>query len=320
MDAAGPYQFPVYAWVKEDPALEKIIEEPEISPEPDYVFKVKGKLNPAGCASRLARRLRPRPARARASAPPSAAAAPTRTCGRRPRVARSGRDEAGDLLSVGDVDQPVRGPVDNQGRHRELVQPPAGVVLGAGSHLLHDHRPRGRQLEPISRKASKRESSARKPGERLISHIARITADRVPGGVGGAQHLQVLRRHQGRSRARRRRSLQVSACAPARDGRAPAPGRSCRPSRCRRHGRSRPPGRQAGRCVSRGHVGIPKGSCAWPERPMPRLSKTIVSKLDSKLARGTPRPRPGGWRSSPGSAASARPNRRARNRARFRSR
>ncbi len=52
MDARGPYQFPVYAWVKEDPALEKIIEEPEISPEPDYVFKVKGKLNPAGCAKK----------------------------------------------------------------------------------------------------------------------------------------------------------------------------------------------------------------------------------------------------------------------------
>ena len=49
MDVRGPYQFPVYAWVKGDPAVKKIIEEPHVTPEPDYVFKVNGKLNPAGC-------------------------------------------------------------------------------------------------------------------------------------------------------------------------------------------------------------------------------------------------------------------------------
>ncbi len=49
MDVEGPYQFPVYAWIKKDPALEQIIAEPEVTPEPDYVFKVKGKLNPDGC-------------------------------------------------------------------------------------------------------------------------------------------------------------------------------------------------------------------------------------------------------------------------------
>jgi hypothetical protein len=49
MDAPGPYQFPVYAWVKKDPALKLIIAEPKITPEPDYVFKVNGKLNPGGC-------------------------------------------------------------------------------------------------------------------------------------------------------------------------------------------------------------------------------------------------------------------------------
>jgi hypothetical protein len=49
MDAPGPYQHPVYAWVKKDPAVEQIIEEPHVTPEPDYVFKVKRKLNPAGC-------------------------------------------------------------------------------------------------------------------------------------------------------------------------------------------------------------------------------------------------------------------------------
>jgi hypothetical protein len=50
-DAAdSPYWYPIYAWVKSDPALEKIIEEPEITPQPDYVFRVKGKLNPELCA------------------------------------------------------------------------------------------------------------------------------------------------------------------------------------------------------------------------------------------------------------------------------
>ncbi|HET7508641.1 MAG TPA: hypothetical protein VFJ65_00185 [Solirubrobacterales bacterium] len=45
----NPYQFPIYAWVKNDPAMKTIIEEPEIVPEPDYVFKVTGKLDPSAC-------------------------------------------------------------------------------------------------------------------------------------------------------------------------------------------------------------------------------------------------------------------------------
>ncbi len=45
----SPYWYPIYAWLKTDPALEQIIEEPTITPEPDYVFKVKGKLDPAAC-------------------------------------------------------------------------------------------------------------------------------------------------------------------------------------------------------------------------------------------------------------------------------
>jgi hypothetical protein len=47
--ADSPYWRPIYAWVKNDPALEQVIEEPEITPEPDWVFRVKGKLDPAGC-------------------------------------------------------------------------------------------------------------------------------------------------------------------------------------------------------------------------------------------------------------------------------
>ena len=46
----APYWYRIYAWVKSDPALKQIIAEPEITPEPDYVFKVNGKLDPAGCA------------------------------------------------------------------------------------------------------------------------------------------------------------------------------------------------------------------------------------------------------------------------------
>jgi hypothetical protein len=49
MDLPGPYQYPVYAWLKKDPALKQIIAEPEVTPEPDYVFKVNGKLDPSGC-------------------------------------------------------------------------------------------------------------------------------------------------------------------------------------------------------------------------------------------------------------------------------
>jgi hypothetical protein len=50
-DAAdSPYWHPIYAWIKSDPALEQVIEEPEITPEADWVFRVRGKLDPAGCA------------------------------------------------------------------------------------------------------------------------------------------------------------------------------------------------------------------------------------------------------------------------------
>lgn len=45
----NPYQFPVFAWVKNDPAMKLIVKEPEIVPEPDYVFKVTGELDPGAC-------------------------------------------------------------------------------------------------------------------------------------------------------------------------------------------------------------------------------------------------------------------------------
>ncbi len=46
----SPYWYPIYAWIKKDPAVELVLLEPEITPQPDAVFKVKGKLDPAACA------------------------------------------------------------------------------------------------------------------------------------------------------------------------------------------------------------------------------------------------------------------------------
>jgi hypothetical protein len=43
------YYYPVYAWLKTDPALQLVLEEPDITPQPDYVFKVNGELD-ASCA------------------------------------------------------------------------------------------------------------------------------------------------------------------------------------------------------------------------------------------------------------------------------
>jgi hypothetical protein len=45
----GAYWYPVYEWVREDPALKKVIEEPTIVPQPDYVFKVNGQVSPKYC-------------------------------------------------------------------------------------------------------------------------------------------------------------------------------------------------------------------------------------------------------------------------------
>jgi hypothetical protein len=45
----GDYYYPVYNWVQRDPALKKVIEEPDIVPQPDYVFKVNGEVSPQYC-------------------------------------------------------------------------------------------------------------------------------------------------------------------------------------------------------------------------------------------------------------------------------
>jgi hypothetical protein len=45
----GDYWYPIFNWVKRDPALKMVVEEPTIVPQPDYVFKVNGKVSPKYC-------------------------------------------------------------------------------------------------------------------------------------------------------------------------------------------------------------------------------------------------------------------------------
>jgi hypothetical protein len=48
----GAYWYPIYDWVRRDPALEQVIAELTIVPQPDYVFKVKGEMSPKYCPSK----------------------------------------------------------------------------------------------------------------------------------------------------------------------------------------------------------------------------------------------------------------------------
>ena len=47
-DTEDQREFPVRAWMKDEPALEEIVAE-EMYPQPDWVYRVDGDLNPAGC-------------------------------------------------------------------------------------------------------------------------------------------------------------------------------------------------------------------------------------------------------------------------------
>jgi hypothetical protein len=42
------YAHPYWDWVRKDPAMKEVLHE-SVSPEPDYVFRINGKLDPAGC-------------------------------------------------------------------------------------------------------------------------------------------------------------------------------------------------------------------------------------------------------------------------------
>jgi hypothetical protein len=52
-DPDSDYAFPNRAWTKDDPALKEIVNE-SVSPQPDYVYKVLGPLDPARCGANRA--------------------------------------------------------------------------------------------------------------------------------------------------------------------------------------------------------------------------------------------------------------------------
>ncbi|MBN8867779.1 MAG: hypothetical protein J0H98_09510 [Solirubrobacterales bacterium] len=43
------YRYPVRAWIADDPAVKEVVAEPDITPQPDYVYKINGKLDPKRC-------------------------------------------------------------------------------------------------------------------------------------------------------------------------------------------------------------------------------------------------------------------------------
>jgi hypothetical protein len=43
------FAYPYLDWIRGDPALEPILEEKNVLPQPDYVFRIKGRLDPSGC-------------------------------------------------------------------------------------------------------------------------------------------------------------------------------------------------------------------------------------------------------------------------------
>jgi len=45
----SPYWYRYYHWLKTDPAAQEVLAEPDITPQPDYVFKVNSRLDPTAC-------------------------------------------------------------------------------------------------------------------------------------------------------------------------------------------------------------------------------------------------------------------------------
>ncbi len=45
----SPFRYPVRAWVKDDPAVTEVVAEPDITPQPSYVYEINGPLDPATC-------------------------------------------------------------------------------------------------------------------------------------------------------------------------------------------------------------------------------------------------------------------------------
>jgi len=45
------YFYPVNNWIKDNPGVKEVVKEPNIAPQPDYVYEVTGELDPAACPS-----------------------------------------------------------------------------------------------------------------------------------------------------------------------------------------------------------------------------------------------------------------------------
>ena len=179
----GPYQYPVYAWIKNDPAVKQLIEEPDIDPEPDYVFKVEGQARPGGCAERR-RRLAQTAARAcsRISSAERSGCShqnmwPTssRSSRRAPGSARAISSPLATLSSRSAVPWMTRVGIASSWR-RALVSCAAQACICC----MTTGRGRRQRARHLAEGGEAGVSSARKPGERLISHIARRTCSRSP--------------------------------------------------------------------------------------------------------------------------------------------
>jgi hypothetical protein len=46
---ASEYAHPYRAWINTDPAVTQVLEE-DVAPQPDYVYKIDGRLDPDACA------------------------------------------------------------------------------------------------------------------------------------------------------------------------------------------------------------------------------------------------------------------------------
>jgi hypothetical protein len=45
----APYRYPVREWIASDPAVTEVVAEPDITPQPAYVYRVEGELDPGLC-------------------------------------------------------------------------------------------------------------------------------------------------------------------------------------------------------------------------------------------------------------------------------
>ena len=168
--AGAEYWYPIYRWIKDDPALELVIAEPTIVPQPDYVFKVNGELDPAGCTALPRAPAEPRPPQAaeRVLADQLGGALgllpPEHVADVLEDLEPGAGDERGDQAAVDDREYTVDAAVDDQRRHRQRRQALVGVVAEDRlqlqlDDLAGDGRARGHRGE-------RRRSGPRRRGSR----------------------------------------------------------------------------------------------------------------------------------------------------------